>query len=481
MARIHLEDISSELEKANWKVISEEYINLDTEMIFQCPEGHKVYSSWKKMRQKKECPICIANYEKLNSNIIVKKKQGNNRILSLDQASYKTGWAIFDDEKLIQYGVFETNSNNETQRYNEIKNWLISMIQNWKPDFVGIEGIQLQESNGKMNILTFEMLARLQGIIMETCYSNGIKFEICHTATWRNYCGVKGKAIPDNTIIPTLYGFKKAKEINNEDYLFNQNGEPTKILGIYPQNELIAYKITFKDGRTALCSKDHLWSVIVDKQSYTYNTLELINILKSKKVFIPNSKEVQYCSANTKIEPYKFGLTLATFMNKDKTLSIPKNYIVNSIENRKRFIYGILHSINTKNCKKYFKISFKNKIVLKQIQNILYSLGIISKIYFNTLHIYKGKKQYCQIKSIKITNKKMPMRCFFVDNINHTFLMNDYIVTHNTRVDKKRSMQLIVKNKYDITVTDDAADAIGIGLYLSNKILCEVEVTNWEK
>ena len=84
MARIKIEDIRAELNKDDWKVISEEYVNLDTEMIFECPEGHRVYASWKKIRQKRECPICIANYEKLNSNIIVKKKQGNNRILSLD-------------------------------------------------------------------------------------------------------------------------------------------------------------------------------------------------------------------------------------------------------------------------------------------------------------------------------------------------------------------------------------------------------------
>ena len=35
MARINLEDIRAELNKDGWKVISEEYVNLDTEMIFE--------------------------------------------------------------------------------------------------------------------------------------------------------------------------------------------------------------------------------------------------------------------------------------------------------------------------------------------------------------------------------------------------------------------------------------------------------------
>ena len=46
------------------------------------------------------------------------------------------------------------------------------------------------------------------------------------------------------------------------------------------------------------------------------------------------------------------------------------------------------------------------------------------------------------------------------------------------RADKKRSMQLIAKKEYDITVSDDEADAIGIGKYAAN--LNKIEVINWE-
>ena len=36
-------------------------------------------------------------------------------------------------------------------------------------------------------------------------------------------------------------------------------------------------------------------------------------------------------------------------------------------------------------------------------------------------------------------------------------------VKGKTRVDKKRSMQNIVKKEFDVSVSDDEADAIGIG------------------
>ena len=69
------------------------------------------------------------------------------------------------------------------------------MLDNWKPDFVAIEGIQFQDesSGNKMGVTVFQGLARLQGVLMETCYSQGIDYTVCPTNTWRNHCGVKGR------------------------------------------------------------------------------------------------------------------------------------------------------------------------------------------------------------------------------------------------------------------------------------------------
>ena len=51
-------------------------------------------------------------------------------------------------------------------------------------------------------------------------------------------------------------------------------------------------------------------------------------------------------------------------------------------------------------------------------------------------------------------------------------------VTGRTRIDKKRSMQNKAKEWHDITVTDDEADAIGIGKYVAD--LYNIQVINWE-
>ncbi len=61
MSKIYIEDIQREAKDIGWTLISEQYQNLDNELIFECPEGHKVYLPYKKFRKNPECPICKLN------------------------------------------------------------------------------------------------------------------------------------------------------------------------------------------------------------------------------------------------------------------------------------------------------------------------------------------------------------------------------------------------------------------------------------
>ena len=194
-----IDNINEILKDSGWSVVSDQYKTLDTEMTFKCPEGHQVFSSWKKIRSKQECPICKQNLLLKIENKILSKPKGARRVLALDQSTHITGYAIFDNDKLVKYGKFNTNLTDEIARCSTIKSWLISMINNLQPDYVAIEGIQFQdESSGqKMGITVFQSLARLQGILMETCYHLKVPYEICPTNSWRHYCGVKGKTRVD--------------------------------------------------------------------------------------------------------------------------------------------------------------------------------------------------------------------------------------------------------------------------------------------
>lgn len=194
MSKISINEIKEILAQENWKLISEEYKNLESELTFECPEGHRVYTSWKRLRAKCECPVCKQNKFKTQDIKVIPKKSNEKRILALDQATYLTGWSIFSNDQLLKYGIFETQLEDEIERDITLKNWMISMIDNWKPDLVALEGIQYQQQVG---VTTFETLARLQGILMSCLTELNIPYIICHTQVWRHHCGVKGKTRAD--------------------------------------------------------------------------------------------------------------------------------------------------------------------------------------------------------------------------------------------------------------------------------------------
>ena len=236
MAKIKIETIAEELAADGWQVLSTDYQNLDTEMEFLCSEGHKVYAPWKKIRSKRECPVCRQNQFKQNLNIIKPKMKGENRVLALDQASHITGYSIFDGPNLVSYGTFEAKETDEAKRFHEIRLWLISMVENWQCDIIGIEGIQYQQT---MGVTTFQTLARLQGVLMDLCIELNIPYVICPTNTWRAHCGVKGTKRTDKKrsmqlLVKQWYDVTVSDDIADAvgigKYVTDTNQQKTKIV-----------------------------------------------------------------------------------------------------------------------------------------------------------------------------------------------------------------------------------------------------------
>lgn len=189
-------------------------------MEFECDQGHTIYAPWKALRANIECPTCKALMKPLTEKVVKSKPKGVFRTLALDQASHTTGYAIFDDKQLVTSGVFNAKGKDEIERIIAVRQWLVSILQNWQPDLVGIEGIQFQEEGGgqKMGVTVFETLARLQGVLMVTCYEQKVNFRLCPTNTWRHACGVKGKARADKkrsmqALVKEWYGLNVTDDI----------------------------------------------------------------------------------------------------------------------------------------------------------------------------------------------------------------------------------------------------------------------------
>ena len=84
MSKITIESINEDLKNSGWKCISTEYKNLDSELVFECEEGHQVYAPWKKIRTKRECPVCKQNTYKQEILKVEPKRKGVTRILAID-------------------------------------------------------------------------------------------------------------------------------------------------------------------------------------------------------------------------------------------------------------------------------------------------------------------------------------------------------------------------------------------------------------
>lgn len=320
-----------------------------------------------------------------------------------------------------------------------------------------------------------------------------------------------GKSLDVNSLIPTPSGLKRAGEVQVGDTLFDHTGQPTQVVGVFPQGLLDSYKVTFEDGRVVYCNSEHLWTV-VDKNTGALKTLSLQNILDRKlNVEIPVSKPVQYTAKQYAIPPYLLGLLL-TESEVDKTTvlysgkyldllksqlqdivwefnlirsySIPKDlfgnvisketfygsilqdmedckipeiYLQGSIPQRWELLHGIMDTKGT--------VSVDNTVfceipynMRESFQRLAYSLGLVvsivegvSKVLFyfkanrRTIHqLFKLKTiedraanshidpSKIAILSIEKEEIQREMVCFLVDNPDHLFLCNDFIVTHNT-------------------------------------------------
>lgn len=202
MSKIKLEDIQVACELAGWTCESDKYTNLNTPMQFRCNDGHLVELPWNKVRTKFICPVCVSNLKKKTLVIQPQPKTEAYRILALDQATYTTGYAIYDDTTLIAHGVFTNRDGTPFERIVNACDWLSSMISAWQPDEVGLEEVQYNAHGDSFSAEmvghnTFKMLAQLMGALMLECGRMHCEPNTVLISTWRHHCGVRGRTRAD--------------------------------------------------------------------------------------------------------------------------------------------------------------------------------------------------------------------------------------------------------------------------------------------
>lgn len=116
----------------------------------------------------------------------------SNKLLAFDQSTAKTGWAFFDGNQLVDYGVINKTTIKDTpERIRSMFLEIISKVKEFEPDKVIVESVQQQASPA-----TSMMLSQLQGMIIGYMYEHKVNVESPMPTQWRHKLGfVQGKGI----------------------------------------------------------------------------------------------------------------------------------------------------------------------------------------------------------------------------------------------------------------------------------------------
>lgn len=108
------------------------------------------------------------------------------KILALDQALKTTGYAIFDNKKPIEWGIFSIPANlSMEKRLLEIIQYINELYSIHEFSRLFLEDIQLQAGN----VITYKHLAYVQATILLWCSFNNIEYQILAPSHWRKILG----------------------------------------------------------------------------------------------------------------------------------------------------------------------------------------------------------------------------------------------------------------------------------------------------
>lgn len=114
-----------------------------------------------------------------------------SRILAIDQSSKVSGYSIFIDDELEDYGKMSYTDDNPIKRILKLRRAVDTLISENDIEKVILEDIQMQGNTN--NVVTYKILAFTLGALQLLCEELGIEYEVISSSTWKSRCGVKGK------------------------------------------------------------------------------------------------------------------------------------------------------------------------------------------------------------------------------------------------------------------------------------------------
>lgn len=189
--------------------------------------------------------ICRLDFYQNFSYTRYKRNEVRILLLSLDLSTKSTGYAIWDKDKLIDYGLITASSQDLIKRIQKITNDLNDILKaksaNCSIDKVIVE--EVRPENGLQNIQTHRALMWLQGAIATMFHDDyNLSLEYVYPSEWRSKCGIKtGAGIKRESLKKKDIAFVK------ETFNIDVNDDIADAIGIgYAYNQTALKEINWK-------------------------------------------------------------------------------------------------------------------------------------------------------------------------------------------------------------------------------------------
>lgn len=254
-----------------------------------------------------------------------------------------------------------------------------------------------------------------------------------------------GKALADDTPIPVNDDrlFAPIGSLKPGDTVFDELGEPTTVLGVFPQGTITAYEVTLSSGAKVVCNTEHIWAVQTDSEYaklgadyYTSRTLGEMLKMKGERFRIPRACGIHRPASNfVPCEAFKdFASRIL------ETGYLPATAFSCTLDQRKWLLDELFnktlertHEPVELHCGHWHDDSYDADVFGVQLVRLAESVGYEAYYLDGVLTVTSHPEPFIRIVNIRRLPKKMPMTCIYVASRSHLFqCSNRYIVTHNT-------------------------------------------------
>lgn len=302
-----------------------------------------------------------------------------------------------------------------------------------------------------------------------------------------------GKALPNDTLIPTPLGWIKNGNLSVGDLVFAGDGSWTVVKGVYPQGRKHAYRVKFQDGREEICNDEHLWNVLTaDGGTETLTLREIMRQMNNGRIVcIPIAPAVKFAEESFDGDAFsnEFAYHLGSHINEGIMDKRAGNVLFMDETVRYSFIQGIFDAYSHVDVEYGVEVMayFKSHAAATLSTNVMRSLGFVVNLVptgsgafmlkilddsrANEEFVSEIKREFFKldrrlpaspamegllITEVEDLGTSLEMTCIEVDHPEHTYLSSNFLVTHNTEVTKYLVSEIPFREK--IALIEDVAE-----------------------